>query len=117
MKLLTTSIAIAMLIPMALILMTIMTSMRMPKNREKSSPYECGFDPNHTARTPFSLRFFLLAVIFLIFDVEIALLMPLPLITVNPNKFLTLIPAFIFLLILLLGILHEWNEKSLDWTP
>nr|QIT03442.1 NADH dehydrogenase subunit 3 [Paralvinella hessleri] len=117
MKLLLTSISISMIIPMALILITTLTSMRMTKSREKASPYECGFDPNHTARTPFSLRFFLLAVIFLIFDVEIALLMPLPLIISDPSKHSAILPSFLFLAILLLGIFHEWNENSLDWTP
>jgi NADH-ubiquinone oxidoreductase chain 3 len=107
MKLLVTRITISFLIPALLIAITTLTSIRMTKSREKSRPYECGFDPNHTARTPFSLRFFLLAVIFLIFDVEIALLIPLPLIITDSSKHSATLPAFIFIAILLLGILHE----------
>jgi len=85
-------------------------------NREKNTPFECGFEPIKSARLPFSLRFFLLAVIFLIFDVEIALLLPFP---IALNFSFNLISLFIFsqfLLILLLGLVHEWFQGALDWN-
>lgn len=85
-------------------------------DREKTSPFECGFDPKNSARLPFSTRFFLLAVIFLVFDIEIALLLPLPLSFASRCSPSILIAGRIFFLILLLGLLHEWKEGSLDWA-
>lgn len=91
-------------------------SKRTISDREKESPFECGFDPIKSARLPFSLRFFLLAIIFLIFDVEIVLLFPI-LVEMSRGFRITLILGiFIFLIILIIGLFHEWNEGSLDWA-
>nr|YP_009192200.1 NADH dehydrogenase subunit 3 [Eurythoe complanata]ALO81715.1 NADH dehydrogenase subunit 3 [Eurythoe complanata] len=89
---------------------------RTPMDREKTSPFECGFDPLGSARIPFSLRFFLLAVIFLVFDIEIVLLMPLPLIMKTGQTLTASISVLLFLLILIVGLVHEWHEGSLEWT-
>lgn len=85
-------------------------------SREKITPYECGFDPNHNARVPFSIRFFLLAIIFVVFDIEIVLLIPLPLLWYNTPITYIYLRSLIFLTILLLGLFHEWNQGSLDWS-
>nr|ARH54892.1 NADH dehydrogenase subunit 3 [Bradycellus ruficollis] len=85
-------------------------------DREKNSPFECGFDPKNSARLPFSLQFFLIAVIFLIFDVEIALLMPMIMIMKISNLILWMYIVFFFLIVLLIGLYHEWNQGALNWA-
>nr|AZH80876.1 NADH dehydrogenase subunit 3 [Paratya caledonica]AZH80877.1 NADH dehydrogenase subunit 3 [Paratya caledonica] len=85
-------------------------------DREKNSPFECGFDPKGSARLPFSLRFFLIAVIFLIFDVEITLLLPLASIMKFTNIKSWVFVGGFFILILLLGLYHEWNQGALEWA-
>nr|AVN67911.1 NADH dehydrogenase subunit 3 [Lobopterella dimidiatipes] len=91
-------------------------SKKMIEDREKSSPFECGFDPKSSARLPFSSRFFLIAIIFLIFDVEIALLLPITIIMNTSNIMSWIIISYSFLLILLMGLYHEWNQGSLEWA-
>nr|YP_009332125.1 NADH dehydrogenase subunit 3 [Californiconus californicus]APH08599.1 NADH dehydrogenase subunit 3 [Californiconus californicus] len=91
-------------------------SKRSISDREKSSPFECGFDPIKSARLPFSLRFFLLAIIFLIFDIEIVLLFPILASMLGGLSMSLMIGLFTFLVILVVGLFHEWNEGSLDWA-
>nr|YP_010713111.1 NADH dehydrogenase subunit 3 [Oscinella pusilla]WDA93977.1 NADH dehydrogenase subunit 3 [Oscinella pusilla] len=85
-------------------------------DREKSSPFECGFDPKSSSRLPFSLHFFLITIIFLIFDVEIALILPMILIINLSNLMIWTITSTIFILILLIGLYHEWNQGMLNWS-
>nr|YP_009995460.1 NADH dehydrogenase subunit 3 [Ochthebius salinarius]QNP09915.1 NADH dehydrogenase subunit 3 [Ochthebius salinarius] len=84
-------------------------------DREKSSPFECGFDPKSAARLPFSIQFFLIAVIFLIFDVEITLLIPLIMTLKITNMYMYMYISFFFFFILLAGLYHEWNQGALNW--
>jgi len=83
---------------------------------EKIRPFECGFNPKFNARLPFTLRFFLISIIFLVFDVELVLIFPF-LINLNYlNIFYFLFIITFFIIILLLGLIHEWNQGSLDWA-
>nr|WNH20770.1 NADH dehydrogenase subunit 3 [Malacanthus brevirostris] len=88
----------------------------MNPDHEKLSPYECGFDPLGSARLPFSLRFFLVAILFLLFDLEIALLLPLPWGDQLPSPLLTFIWASAVLTLLTLGLVYEWLQGGLEWA-
>nr|WDR45658.1 NADH dehydrogenase subunit 3 [Lasiopodomys anglicus] len=83
---------------------------------EKANPYECGFDPMSSARLPFSMKFFLVAITFLLFDLEIALLLPLPWALQFPDMGTLTIMAFTLVTILALGLAYEWTQKGLEWT-
>nr|ABG73974.1 NADH dehydrogenase subunit 3 [Lepilemur ruficaudatus] len=82
---------------------------------EKYNPYECGFDPMGSARLPFSMKFFLVAITFLLFDLEIALLLPLPWATQTNNLKLMLTAALALISILAAGLAYEWFQKGLEW--
>nr|YP_009192169.1 NADH dehydrogenase subunit 3 [Magelona mirabilis]ALO81684.1 NADH dehydrogenase subunit 3 [Magelona mirabilis] len=107
---------LALIITTLLITLAWVVSFRMNQDREKASPFECGFDPKGSARLPFSMRFFLLAVIFLIFDLEIVLILPAPIIMNFSSMTTSMINLLGFLLILLVGLFHEWREGSLNWS-
>nr|YP_009176076.1 NADH dehydrogenase subunit 3 [Garrulax sannio]ALI30791.1 NADH dehydrogenase subunit 3 [Garrulax sannio]ALP30017.1 NADH dehydrogenase subunit 3 [Garrulax sannio] len=89
---------------------------QMNPDSEKLSPYECGFDPLGSARLPFSIRFFLVAILFLLFDLEIALLLPLPWATQLQDPTTTLIWASVLILLLTLGLVYEWVQGGLEWA-
>nr|YP_009171545.1 NADH dehydrogenase subunit 3 [Henicus brevimucronatus]AJW76400.1 NADH dehydrogenase subunit 3 [Henicus brevimucronatus] len=107
---------ITITLSMIVMIIASILSKKSINDREKSSPFECGFDPSSSARLPFSLRFFLIAVIFLIFDVEIALLLPIIIIMHWSNIIMWSIISIFFLLILLIGLFHEWNQGALEWA-
>ena len=89
-------------------------SKKLPLDREKIRPFECGFSPKFNARLPFTLRFFLVALIFLVFDVELVLLFPF-LVSLFSLSNINIIFIVLFLLVILsLGLIHEWNQGSLE---
>nr|YP_009944154.1 NADH dehydrogenase subunit 3 [Polioptila caerulea]QOD95998.1 NADH dehydrogenase subunit 3 [Polioptila caerulea] len=108
-------IALSLTLSMALTALNLWISQTSPDS-EKLSPYECGFDPLGSARLPFSIRFFLVAILFLLFDLEIALLLPLPWATQLESPTTTLTWAFTLILILTLGLIYEWTQGGLEWA-
>nr|YP_001648871.1 NADH dehydrogenase subunit 3 [Microhyla okinavensis]BAF96771.1 NADH dehydrogenase subunit 3 [Microhyla okinavensis] len=88
----------------------------MNPDTEKLSPYECGFDPLGSARLPYSMRFFLVAILFLLFDLEIALLLPSPWATQLFSPMFTIFWALIILILLTLGLIYEWLQGGLEWA-
>nr|YP_009379188.1 NADH dehydrogenase subunit 3 [Kiwa tyleri]ARQ27011.1 NADH dehydrogenase subunit 3 [Kiwa tyleri] len=115
MFLLTSLSLLTLIITILIMFIASFLSKKMLLNREKMSSYECGFDPKSSARFPFSLRFFLIAVIFLIFDVEIALIFPLAFIIQFSNIFSWLFTGSLFIIILLFGLYYEWSQGALEW--
>nr|WEG23091.1 NADH dehydrogenase subunit 3 [Zenillia sp. 2 HNL-2023a] len=107
---------IILIISMLVMLIASILSKKSLVDREKSSPFECGFDPKCSSRLPFSLRFFLITIIFLIFDVEIALILPIMLIMKFSNLMVWTMTSIIFIIILLIGLYHEWNQGMLNWS-
>nr|AZL93504.1 NADH dehydrogenase subunit 3 [Torymus sp. ZJUH_2016035] len=89
-------------------------SKKLFKNREKMSPFECGFDPLSLNRLPFSLQFYLISIIFLIFDVEIAMILPIIEMDYFYSFLINYNSIFVFL-ILLFGLYVEWFEGALIW--
>nr|QNN84971.1 NADH dehydrogenase subunit 3 [Numida meleagris] len=89
---------------------------QMTPDSEKLSPYECGFDPLGSARLPFSIRFFLVAILFLLFDLEIALLLPLPWAIQLQSPLTTLTWTTTIISLLTLGLIYEWTQGGLEWA-
>nr|BAJ08080.1 NADH dehydrogenase subunit 3 [Calumma parsonii] len=110
-----TTLLVSLLIPMALIIISHWVPPMLP-DTEKLSPYECGFDPLGNARLPFSLQFFLIAIFFLIFDLEIALLLPLPWAINTTTPITTTLWTLTIIILLTLGLIYEWTQGALDWT-
>jgi len=84
------------------------------KSKAKLSPYECGFDPFEDARIPFDVRYYLVAILFIIFDLEIAFLFPWA-ISLGSIGLLGFCSMMIFLFILTVGFIYEWKKGALDW--
>ena len=104
---------IALVLSFGVIIVNFLFSPKNP-DPEKLSAYECGFEPFSDSRMEFDIRFYLVAILFIIFDLEIAFLFPWA-ISLGKIGFLGFISMMIFLFILTVGFIYEWKKGALDW--
>ena len=81
---------------------------------EKLSPYECGFEAFEDARMQFDVRYYLVAILFILFDLEIAFLFPWA-VSLQEIGLFGFLSMMVFLSILVLGFIYEWMKGALDW--
>ena len=89
-------------------------SARKPNDPAKLSPYECGFEPFEDNRMKFDVRYYLVAILFIIFDLEIAFLFPWA-VSLHRTGGFGLIAMGVFLFILVIGFVYEWKKGALEW--
>ena len=104
---------IALGLSVAFIVINFILSPKKP-DPEKLSAYECGFEPFNDSRMEFDVRFYLVAILFIIFDLEIAFLFPWA-ISLGNIGLLGFCSMVIFLFILTVGFIYEWKKGALDW--
>src|SRR5579872_5299023 len=106
-------LVIAGVIALAMILASFVLATQHPDS-EKLSPYECGFDPFEDARVRFDVRYYLVAILFIIFDLEVAFLFPWAVALGDIGVF-GFWSMMIFLAILTVGFIYEWHKGALEW--
>ena len=104
---------LALLISVGFILINFISSPKNP-DPEKLSAYECGFDAFDDSRMEFDVRFYLVAILFIIFDLEIAFLFPWA-ITLGTIGIFGFWSMMLFLAILTIGFIYEWKKGALEW--
>ncbi len=87
---------------------------RGERNPEKLTPYECGFEPFEDSRMKFDVRYYLVAILFIIFDLEIAFLFPWA-VSLDAIGLFGIVAMAIFLLVLVVGFIYEWKKGALEW--
>ena len=87
---------------------------RGSKDAEKLSPYECGFEPFEDTRMKFDVRYYLVAILFIVFDLEIAFLFPWA-VALDSIGTVGLLAMAVFLGVLVVGFIYEWKKGALEW--
>lgn len=103
----------SLIISILLLMVSYIITYRL-ENTEKNLGYECGFEPFSDARNPFDVKFYLISILFIIFDIEIALFFPWA-IVIKELMLVAYYTMYFFLFILFVGFLYEWKSGVLDW--
>ena len=106
-------LAISLILSLGFLILNFAFSPKNP-DPEKLSAYECGFEPFNDSRMEFDIRFYLVAILFIIFDLEIAFLFPWAITLGNIGLF-GFFSMMLFLFILTIGFIYEWKKGALDW--
>ncbi len=106
-------IAIGILFGVIAMLAGFLLGPRRPDS-EKLSPYECGFEPFEDSRMKFDVRYYLVAILFIIFDLEIAFLFPWA-VALDQIGMFGFLAMMLFLAILVIGFIYEWKKGALEW--
>nr|ALO81906.1 NADH dehydrogenase subunit 3 [Cernuella virgata] len=110
------SLLMALSLSMIMLLIYWLVSYSPAYSSSKLTSFECGYSPLSLPRRPFSVRYFILVVLFLVFDVETVLLFPLLTSMTTLESVATGLMLTMFLLILLVGLLYEWYNSMLEWV-
>lgn len=106
-------ITLALVLGLAMICIGSLLSKSKP-DAEKNSPYECGFNPFENSHIPFDVRFYLVAILFILFDLETAFFFPWALVLRQIGWF-GFFAMMIFLGLLVIGFIYEWKRGALEW--
>jgi NADH-quinone oxidoreductase subunit A len=106
-------LAIAIVLAAAMIGASLIVARQKP-NSEKLSPYECGFEPFEDARVRFDVRYYLVAILFIIFDLEVAFLFPWA-VSLGDIGMFGFWSMIVFLGVLTVGFVYEWRKGALEW--
>ena len=106
-------LAIAIALALIIVVASLLVAPQRP-DREKLSAYECGFEPFEDARGRFDVRFYLVAILFIIFDLEVAFLFPWAVSLGNIGLF-GFWSLIVFLGVLTVGFIYEWRKGALEW--
>ena len=106
-------LGIAVAVSLAMVVGSYVVARQKPDS-EKLSPYECGFEPFDDARSKFDVRYYLVAILFIIFDLEVAFLFPWA-VTLGSIGMFGFWSMVVFLAVLTVGFIYEWRKGALEW--